>query len=151
MTESGGLIALNGLHAFRPALKQVNKVLYPHQQEALAGKSPPCMTCQQPLQSGLFSSSEMSLRVPSGRFFAVLECPAFHNSISWAGGIACWDHPVVEDFRARHPRWVSEPDVLTEYAGTQAIRFRMADIASASRLTVFAQYPTLRVLAAFEE
>lgn len=93
----------------------------------------------------------MNLRVPPNRFSSVMACSNHHDSMAWAGVIAGWDHPLVEDFWARHPRWVTEPDVLTEYKGTRAIRFRMADLASASRLTLFAQYPTLRVLAAFQE
>jgi hypothetical protein len=151
MTESGGLIELHGYRTFRPARKQVNKVLSFYQQQAFANKSQRCMTCQQPLRAKLLSSSELRLRASPGRIYAVLECPDGHRCISWAGGIAGWGQKGIEAFQASHPRWVSEPDAFTEFAGQPALRFRLADIASASRLTIFAHYPSLRVLAIFHE
>lgn len=48
-----------------------------------------------------------------------------------------------------HPRWISEPELLVEYAGQPAIRFQMIDLTSSARLTVLAHRQTLRVLAFF--
>ena len=49
----------------------------------------------------------------------------------------------------KHPRWISEPEMLVEYAGQSAIRFQMTDLTSSERLTVLAQRQTLRILAFF--
>ena len=48
-----------------------------------------------------------------------------------------------------HPHWVSEPELLVEYAGQPALRLQMADTMSAVRLTVLANRQNLRVLAIF--
>lgn len=151
MNNSGGWIDMSNLRAFRPALKRLDRAMYPRHRQALAGASPPCPECQQPVQAQLVHTDDLDMRTVPDRFYAVLTCPNDHHSISWAGGVAGWGHPVVQAFRAQHPRWVSEPDTLTEYSGQSAIRFRMIDLASASRLTLFAQYPTLRALATYQE
>lgn len=151
MHDSGGWIEFGGLRSFRPARKRLMQSLVPRNRQAIAGSSPACHECQQPMRALFLQAHEMHLRVAPNRFYIVMVCPNYHDSLSWAGGIAGWGHPTVEDFCTRHPRWVSEPDILTKYRGTPALRFRLVDLVSASRLTLFAQYPTLRVLAAYQE
>jgi RNA polymerase sigma-70 factor (ECF subfamily) len=149
--DSGGWIEFGGLRSFHPARKRLIQSLVPRQRQTIAGNGPPCRECQQPIRALLLHSDEMNLRVPPNRFYSVMVCSNHHDSMGWAGVIAGWGHALFEDFWTRHPRWITEPDMLTEYRGIPALRFRMADLASASRLTLFAQYPTLRVLAAFQE
>jgi hypothetical protein len=59
-------------------------------------------------------------------------------------------HPEVQQFIARHPRWIVEPDRLTSYAGQPAIQHRLVDVSSASRLNVFVSPETLQVLGLVE-
>ena len=149
--DSGGWIEFGGLRSFHPARKRLIQHLVPRQRQAIAGNGPACQECQQPMRALLLQSDEMYLHTAPNRFYSVIVCSNHHDSLAWAGVIAGWGHALFEDFWARHPRWIVEPDTLTTYAGAKAIRFRMTDIASASRLTLFAHHPTLRVLAAFQE
>ena len=50
-----------------------------------------------------------------------------------------------------HPRWVTTPETVTDYAGSPAIRFRLVDVASTAQLIVLADPVTLRILATFKE
>jgi RNA polymerase sigma factor (sigma-70 family) len=150
MTDSGGLVELNGLRSFLPALKRIDQTTTPRYLQALAGERVRCLQCQEPMQVCILHADEMEVRFPPGQFYARLRCPLHGTSNISVKLAARWSHPVIETFMERHPRWVGEPDILTEYAGQPALRLCLADITSASRLTIFAHYPTLRVLATFE-
>ena len=48
-----------------------------------------------------------------------------------------------------HPHYISEPELLVEFAGQPALRLQLADTTSAARLTLLADRQTLRVLAVY--
>ena len=62
-----------------------------------------------------------------------------------------WFHPEARRFMEEHPRWVTTPETVTDYAGSPAIRFRLMDVASTAQLIVLADPVTLRILATCEE
>ena len=66
-----------------------------------------------------------------------------------ASDLVYWSNAHTQQFMQEHPRWISEPELLVEYAGQPAIRFQMADVTSSARLTVLAHRETLQALAFF--
>lgn len=151
MHDTSGVVDLSGLHSFRPALKRMEQVHRPHFLGAWEGRRTLCMFCQKPVQVQLLPAQELEPGHLPDRFYIRLLCPEGHASHAAVAYILALQQPQIRDFWIRHPRWVGEPNRLMEYAGQPALCLPMTDIASASRLTVFAHYPTLRILAMLEE
>ncbi len=154
MNDSGGLIPLDDLHTFRPALKRLNQTMIPYIREGLSPQGHRCMQCGLPVRVQIEHSDGMPLRVQQQQYYATEQCRCPERSrlsTFAAAGIARYGHPVIDQFIALHPRWVREPSVLTEYQGQSAFRFAMIDIASAARCVYFADTQTLDVLAVFIE
>ncbi len=110
-----------------------------------------CLDCRAPITIRVVAYEQFALSGPIPHHFLLAhECPNCGPNLSVAFA-ACWAHPIVQQFTARHPRWVMEPDTLERCAGQPAIRMRLVDFLSAARLTIFAHPQTLQVLATFEE
>ena len=151
MHDTTGVVDLAGLHSFRPALKRMEQFCRPLYLGAWEGRQTFCMFCQKPVQTQLLPAQELESGFLPDRFYIRLLCPEGHTSNAAVAYLLGFQQPQIRDFWIRHPRWVGEPNRLTEYAGQQALCLPMTDIASASRLTVFAHYPTLRILAMLQE
>ena len=125
-----------------------------------------CPYCGAPASLQLMDKTQMAeiaegTVLPTGlsrhpyQFWLWWRCPRCHRGshdgvgLFAASDLVYWSHARTQQFMAEHPHWVSEPELLVEYAGQPAIRFQMADITSATRLTVLAHRQTLHVLAVF--
>lgn len=164
--HSKGLVQLNGLQSFRPAWKRTMQGMAQRFMQALHAGERRCPYCGTPASLQLLDKSQPEetaegMALPAGlswhpyQFWVWWRCPNGHHSANMDGGIFAasdlvyWSHERPQQFMGAHPHWISEPELLVEYAGQPAIRFQMADITSAGRLTVLAHRQTLRVLAAF--
>jgi RNA polymerase sigma factor (sigma-70 family) len=154
MNDSGGLIPLDDLHTFRPALKRLNQTMIPYIREGLSPQGHRCMQCGRQVRVQIEHSDEMPLRVQQQQYYAIEQCRCPERSrlsTFAAAGVARYGHPVIDQFIAEHPRWVREPSVLTEFQGQPAFRFAMVDLSGAARCTYFADTQMLDVLAVFVE
>ncbi len=102
------------------------------------GTIPPDGLSRHPYQFWVWWSCQQTTHDSSG-----------HNGIFAASDLVYWSRAETQEFMREHPRWVSEPELLVEYAGQPALRLQMADTTSATRLTVLADRQNLRVLAIF--
>lgn len=164
--HSKGLVQLNGVQSFRPAWKRTMQGMTRRFMQALHEGERRCPYCGTPASLQLLDKSQTAemaegVALPAGlsshpyQFWVWWRCPNGHQSEHMDGGIFAasdlvyWSHEQTQHFMGAHPRWISEPELLVEYAGHPALRFQMADLASAARLTVLAHRQTLRVLAVF--
>jgi RNA polymerase sigma factor (sigma-70 family) len=164
--HSKGLIRLDGLSAFRPAWKRTMQGISERFTRALASGGRACPYCgavtalqlvesPQPRQKADDPSTPDGLSRHPYQFWVRWTCPSCHGAACEEVGIfaACdlvyWSDPHARRFMADHPRWVSAPELLVDYAGSPALRLQMADVTTAARLTVLAHRETLLVLAVF--
>ena len=164
--HSMGLIQLAGLRSFRPAWKRTMQGMSERFTRALVAGGHTCPYCGAATALHLVDTPHATdgaeLAPPLGglaqhpyQFWISWACPTCHGGacpeteVFAASDLVYWSHPQTQRFMAEHPRWVSEPELLVEYAGSPALRLQMADVTSAARLTVLAHRQTLRVLAVF--
>ena len=165
--HSKGLVHLEGLQAFRPAWKRTMQEMARRLTQALRAEQRLCPYCGTPATLQLMDKSQATeeagtAMLPSGlarhpyQFWVCWRCPSLFGwpkrrrcSVFAASDLVYWSHERTRRFMGEHPRWGSEPELLVEYAGQPAIRFQMADLTSAERLTVLAHRQTLDVLAVF--
>lgn len=160
--HSKGLVRLDGLESFRPAWKRTMQGVTRRLTQALLSQEHLCPDCETPASLQVMDKLQVaqtmegtaltSLSRHPCQFWVCWKChQCNHGDIELfaASDLVYWSHPQTQQFMTQHPRWVSELELLTEYAGQPAIRFQMADISSAARLTVLAHRQTLHVLALF--
>lgn len=148
---SGGTIAMDDCHTFKPAIKRIHHIMYPYHCDGLRRGEHRCMACGRTIRVRIVAGDAVPLRARRHEYFVVEACQCSHDAIATAAGIARHGDPVIAQFETEHPRWIGEPDVLTEYQGQPAFRFSMVDIANSSRCTYFAHAQTLAMLAVFVE
>lgn len=144
---SGWIPELHGLHSFRPALKRIQAMMRSYMPQALSDGGYPCRACGKPAKLRMVHPGE-----PYGRFVAhnhyelVLECLSCGETSSmWALGALFWFHSAPSSFAEQYPHWVTEQEVMMEYANQPALRFRLFDLASSAQLIIIAHYPTLQI------
>ncbi|MEO7022105.1 MAG: sigma-70 family RNA polymerase sigma factor [Ktedonobacteraceae bacterium] len=156
VVDTGGLPRFDGQRAFRPALKrllQATALLA----NGLEDGTYLCPMCETPQPVRVLHPDEFaathpdSLNIGEGRSMLVLDCPHCNIRVESRADGCLWSLPVVQRFKARHPRAVSEAETIVEYAGQLALCVRLTDINSAARLTLLVHHRTLRVLAIFQE
>jgi RNA polymerase sigma-70 factor (ECF subfamily) len=163
--HSRGLIRLDGLQSFRPAWKRTMQGMTQRFRRALLADERPCPYCGAHASLQVIEKSQLAqievggVDLPAGlarhpyQFWVWWKCPRELCGSSTGVGVFAasdqvyWSHARTQAFMREHPRWVSDPELLVEYAGHPAIRFQMADVASAARLTVLAHRQTLDILA----
>lgn len=162
---SKGLVDLEGLRSFRPAITRVMRSLAEQTRQALDTGWGPCLYCGQPVIQRVVGPGEIPDYLPQEPKFWVVtpyrhdgegSLYSQHGCLSGRGAYtavepATWFHPEVQRFMADHPRWITLPERTLDYGGQPAIRFQLADVASAARLTILADLHTLRILATFPE
>jgi RNA polymerase sigma factor (sigma-70 family) len=164
--HSKGLIQLDAVQSFRPAWKRTMQAMSHLLLGTLRPSAHVCPYCGMPARVRLIEKmpvphSNEAMTLPPGlmrhpaHFWLWWDCPRCGYG-SGAGGeffgasdLVYWSNARTQQFMHEHPRWISEPELLVEYAGQPAIRFQMADVTSSARLTVLAHRETLRVLALF--
>jgi len=156
--STGGMIPLAGQRAFRPALKRLIRRLKEHyalgSARALADGWQPCPGCGRPAATRLIEPGG-GIGAFADQVRLVIMCPRCGAIVTPATFAAYWGDPAARplalEFIEAHPRWQMEPDVIAEYDGQPAARFRMADAAGRARLTILAHARTLRILAIHAE
>src|SRR5579862_315927 len=158
--HSRGVIQLDGLQSFRPAWKRTMQGVAQRFMRALPVGARHCPYCGAPAALQLFDKTRATeiteeVVLPAGlsrhpyQFWVWWRCLRCHPRLNDGSGVFAasdlvyWSHAQTRQFMGEHPHWVSEPELLMEYAGQPAIRFQMADCASAARLTVLANRQTL--------
>lgn len=163
--HSKGLVRLDGLTSFRPAWKRTMQAMTQRLTQALQPGGQRCPYCGAHttlhLVDKAMAESVGTIVLPAGlarhpyQYWAWWKCPECHSASSAdvgvfaASDIVYWSHARTQQFMGGHPHWISEPELLVEYAGQPAIRFQMSDSTSNAHLTVLAQRQTLHVLATF--
>lgn len=164
--HSKGLIRLDGLRSFRPAWKRTMQGTAQQFTQALRAGAYRCPFCGAPATLQLVDKAQMAAlsteTIPPGglsrhpyQFWVWWSCQQTghdsdgHSGLFAASDLVYWSCAKTQEFMREHPHWVSEPELLVEYAGQPALRLQMADTMSAVRLTVLADRQNLRVLAIF--
>ena len=150
--NGGGITNQAALRSFRPALKHLYQDATRYFSAALQNDGgQTCIDCfQAPVRVTVSHPDQVALPSPYPPLYMLIsECPRCGPGFSVVMA-AAMVHPEVQQFIARHPRWIVEPDRLTTYAGQLAIQHGLADVGSASRLNVFVSPETLQVLGLIE-
>ncbi len=143
--HSKGLVRLDGVQSFRPAWKRTMQTMSRLLQGTLRPGAHVCPYCRVPARVRLIEKTQVIVNneaviLPPGlvrhpaQFWLWWDCPRCGHGPD-AGGeffaasdLVYWSHAQTQQFMQEHPRWISEPELLVEYAGQPAIRFQMADV-----------------------
>lgn len=162
--HSKGLVRLDGLQSFRPAWKRTMQTMAHLLHEALLSGAQQCPYCGRPASIRLIEKTRVMQRdeamvLPPGlvrqppQFWLWWDClrceQGTEGAFFAASDLVYWSYPPTLQFMREHPRWISAPELLVEYAGQPAIRFQMADVTSSAHLTVLAHRQTLHALTFF--
>jgi len=165
--HSKGLIQLDGLQSFRPAWKRTLQGTAQHFTQALQSSAYSdayhCPFCGAPALLRLVDkvSAPTGVDLPGSlarhpyRFWIWWRCQQPRDGSDWHSGLFAasdlvyWSCAASQRFMRDHPHYISEPELLVEFAGQPALRLQLADTTSAARLTLLANRQTLRVLATF--
>jgi RNA polymerase sigma-70 factor (ECF subfamily) len=152
-----GLAGAHSLHAFRPALNRLMRFLVDQGISRLAEGSSPCPECGASGRVRIIGPGDLHHKKLSDedlpvRYWLQMECPA-HGKFLTMSAVEplIWFHPVARRFMEEHPRWVTTPETIADFAGSPALRFRLIDVASAAQFVLFADPITLRILGTFDE
>jgi RNA polymerase sigma-70 factor (ECF subfamily) len=149
--NSGGVVPLAGLTAFRPAYTRTLAYAARYITQGITRGWQACPLCGARRPVRLADARGGHDRPGAGYAWpgltVLLECPTCDVVSNTLAAIVVWHHPAVQRFQAEHPRCVNEPETTVEYRGQPALRVRLTDLASAARLTIFAHRETLAVLA----
>jgi RNA polymerase sigma factor (sigma-70 family) len=155
--STGGAIPLPGRRSFHPAYKRLLTLL----KERFAGDHAQtleqgwlhCFGCGKPARATVLPPGGSIANYPE-QYRLLVSCETCGRIATPAALAAYWGQPTTHETALRfveaHPHWIMEPDTHDEVAGRQAIRFRLADIASSARLTILAEAHSLRILALAE-
>ena len=139
------------IRSFRPAMKRVMDAGAAFYHACLNQQR--CPTCHSTVQIRIIDRS--TLVAPYGLYdalplgvYARVTCPSCGPSCCEAY-IPLLLHAPIRDFLLR-PRVRYEPATFTTYDGSDAIRFRLLDLATSESLTVLAHPQTLHLLAAIQ-
>ncbi len=151
--HSMGLIALNGLHSFRPAWKRTMQGLTNRVTEALSIGQGLCLFCGRPaaIRVAGRDTDGGPARGPHPFWIRFL-CPCCDIESEACGDLPSvdqlvyWSHPVTRQFVLRRPRVTSVWGEPVEKDGALAIPIELVDMESADRITVLAHRRSLRIL-----
>jgi RNA polymerase sigma factor (sigma-70 family) len=155
---SGWQHSLAGLRSFRPALKRLSQGVPRLLQDVVDRQT--CSNCGAPAKMRLspidetISASLSPLMEGIARWQGItliLECSLEGPYATMPVGFAFWLHPAIQRFIAQHPRWIFEPETISDYAGQPALRICLTDITSAAQLLLLAHLRTLQVFAVIEQ
>ena len=164
--HSKGLVRLDGVQSFRPAWKRTMQEMSRLLLGTLRPGAHMCPYCRVPARVRLIEktqviqSNEAVVLAPGlvrhpAQFWLWWDCPrcghgpGAEGDFFAASDLVYWSNARTQQFMQEHPRWISGPELLVEYAGQPAIRFQMADVTSSARLTVLAHRESLQALALF--
>ena len=139
-----GMVQLNGLRSFRPAIKRTIIELPRLYKRALAQRFMVCPECGE--KATVRGVEQRTITSPFlNRFFVVIDCP--HDGTCLAGIISvCFDHPTAQQFFVDHPRCIFGSEQLIERGGREVIQVQLIDVTSASILNLFVSPRTLDIV-----
>jgi RNA polymerase sigma factor (sigma-70 family) len=146
IVNSHGLVSMEGLSSFRPAVKRLFQHIGEHFWKPLAAGT--CVQCHGPAQISVIDSSEVSFPVPPDHYWIHSACSQCGESTTDIATVFL-SYPPVYQFLLQHDRCISEPPRFLEYEGRLVICARLTDITSADQLTLLLDAHTLQLLAAF--
>ncbi|HZO73709.1 MAG TPA: RNA polymerase sigma factor [Ktedonobacteraceae bacterium] len=144
-----GVVPLENLRSFRPALKRTVQMAPAFYVKALQTGYQNCLWCKTPAK--LRGIEQYTFPPPfHKRVGLVLECPQCGDQVS---GIisACMDYAIIQQFLAQHPRCILGSEEIVDYQGQETIHISLVDMLSASQLTLFLHSQTLQPLATILE
>ncbi|HZR38556.1 MAG TPA: RNA polymerase sigma factor [Ktedonobacteraceae bacterium] len=144
IVSTWGMVPLDNLRSFRPALKRVIQGMKPFFLEGIANGYQKCPLCM--AIAKVRGIEPCMLPFPFlRRLCFILDCPGCGVLVSMVTS-ASLSYPIVQQFLAQHACQTLEPETFVEYAGHSTIRIRFVDIASSARLNVFLLSNTLQLL-----
>ncbi|MBV9230450.1 MAG: RNA polymerase sigma factor [Chloroflexi bacterium] len=146
MINSAGLVSMEGLSSFRPAVKRFFQKIGERFSIPLIKGT--CFQCNGPALVSIVDSSDVSFPVPSGRYWMRIACPKCGVSTTDVATVFV-SYPIVNRFLVQHERCVIEPYQLLEHDGRPVICVRLTDVMSADQLTCLMDAQTLYILAVF--
>ena len=144
--NSNGLISMQGLRSFRPAIKRLLQNIEERFWIPLTKGT--CLQCNGTVLVSIIDSNACSVPVPPGRYWIRTECLKCGISESDIATVF-FSYPIVNQFLLQHDRCISEPYQLLEHDGRPAICARLTDVMSAAQLTFLLDVQTLHLLAVF--
>jgi hypothetical protein len=156
-----GFLPSGEWRSFRPAIKRIEQgcqefIVKRYQ----AGRPGICGYCGAENAVRLMGTEEYVARFYPGHTvspeWAFLPHFAFQcHSCSYIFTGCAWNqaftHPIMQRFKDRHPRSITENVTLAQYAGFPALHVHIVDIASAAHISAFLHTETAHVLAVIEE
>jgi RNA polymerase sigma factor (sigma-70 family) len=144
--NSGGVVPLDGLTSFRPALKRMWQHVTPYITEGLITGWQPCPRCGAKQSARLSGYGNQEDTHSWSGVNVVMDCPSCGGHSDTNAAMLALLHPDAQRFVTQYPRWHSEPEMLLEQFGRPALQIRLVDVLSAARLTLLLDRQTLQVL-----
>ncbi|HLX58443.1 MAG TPA: RNA polymerase sigma factor [Ktedonobacteraceae bacterium] len=144
--NSGGLVSMEGLSSFRPAIKRLFQNIGERFWIPLTKGA--CPQCNGSALVSIIDSSNVSFPVPPDRYWVRSACSKCGISTTDISTVFI-SYPIVNRFVVQHERCISEPYQLFEHDGRPVICARLTDVMSADQLTVLLDVQTLHILAVF--
>ncbi|HEX9037518.1 MAG TPA: sigma-70 family RNA polymerase sigma factor [Ktedonobacterales bacterium] len=146
-TNIGSIRAIQGLTSFRVAEKRLLRMAQEHLTLSLQREAP-CVLCGGPARARIVAGHELAADSPlmalfPHHFFVITECPRCEGFTNGAAGIAATHSPDIARFIIENQRMLVEPEELTVYNSSPAIRFSLFNRASGERMVYFADPATL--------
>lgn len=144
-----GIVPLENLRSFRPALKRTLQMAPAFYARALKTGYQICPLCKTPAK--LRGIEPYTFPPPfHKRVGLVLECPQCGDNVTGIPS-TCMNYAATQQFLAQHPRCILGSEEMVDYQGQEAIRTSLVDVLSASRLTLLLHSQTLQPLATILE
>jgi RNA polymerase sigma factor (sigma-70 family) len=145
VVNSKGIVPLEDVRSFRPALKRTYQMMTAAAQHALREQA--CWRCGGPALVRITDTMQ-DLETDGDLFWFRVDCPACGKGGMTAEQLLLL-HPAMQRFTNQHPRWTLEQTLALDYAGQPALRLQFQDMTGNARLTFLADRQTMQVLATF--
>jgi RNA polymerase sigma factor (sigma-70 family) len=150
LSGSGDIISFAGMRSFLPAMKRAMYAACEHFSTAVHYRV--CAVCQSHVQVRLVSrhsleDAPVALVLPllPQRSCLIVDCPQCGcSSADLVNGLLL--EPSARAFLIDRPHVVIEPDILTSYAGQDAICSRLVDLNTAEQMTIMAHPETSQIM-----
>ncbi|HKD76955.1 MAG TPA: sigma-70 family RNA polymerase sigma factor, partial [Ktedonobacterales bacterium] len=87
MVYSGGVVPLDGYHAFKPAFKRMQRILFPYYREGVKQGKHRCIACGRMIPVRIVTGDEIPIRTRKNEYLIVERCQCSHDSLAGAAGV----------------------------------------------------------------
>lgn len=153
VTHTGEWPSFGNVRSFRPAIKRMALAASTYYHTILQERR--CNVCQSMIHMQIIdrnacgTSSNAYNPLPQGIYLR-MDCPICGTFLSEIISVLLLNTTVLDFFLTR-PRLLSEPNILSTYAGQDAICSRLIDLDTNQTLTIMTHPETLKVIAAIPE